>query len=59
MNSACLLPWLQGHDSNPGAIVGIQCLVKDLHRTFEVHRLEPGSSGRQLNVREKDSCRKL
>lgn len=25
---ACLLAQLQGQDSNPGAIVGIHCLVK-------------------------------
>lgn len=38
-----LLAWLQGQDSNPGAIVGIHCLVKghllSVSAPFEVHRL--------------------
>ena len=26
--AVCLLVWFQGQDNNPGAIVGIHCLVK-------------------------------
>lgn len=62
-DTACLLAWLQGQDSNPGAIVGIQCLVKghlfSCREPFEVHRHGPGSSGQEFRAREKDSCEKI
>lgn len=45
--AAFLLAWLQGQDSNPGAIVGIHCLVKG--HLLRYTELEPGSSGQLVN----------